>query len=146
MSNVTPIRVTGLFTPSGTQDVNIVGPDPLPVQVVSEVDFANAVNVYSEALVPYATPTTILSYTVPAAVTFYLTQVMCWGDTNGEFLIKVDGVTAGGGRTTAADPNFPGNYSTAPIVATTGQIVTITAEHYNVATKTMKANLMGGKI
>lgn len=31
MSNKTPIRVTGTFTPSGTQDVNVVSPNPLPV-------------------------------------------------------------------------------------------------------------------
>lgn len=30
MSNVTPIRVTGTLTPSGTQDVEIVAPIPLP--------------------------------------------------------------------------------------------------------------------
>lgn len=29
----TPILVTGTFTPSGTQDVNIVGPNPLPVDI-----------------------------------------------------------------------------------------------------------------
>lgn len=31
MSNLTPILVTGTFTPSGTQDVNVVSPSPLPV-------------------------------------------------------------------------------------------------------------------
>lgn len=31
MSNKTPIRVTGTFTPSGTQDVNIISPIPLEV-------------------------------------------------------------------------------------------------------------------
>ena len=30
MSNVTPVRVTGTFTPSGTQDVELVAPIPLP--------------------------------------------------------------------------------------------------------------------
>lgn len=33
MSNVTPIRVTGSFTPSGTQDVNIVSPIPLEITI-----------------------------------------------------------------------------------------------------------------
>ena len=33
MSNKTPIRVTGTFTPSGTQDVNIISPIPLEVIV-----------------------------------------------------------------------------------------------------------------
>jgi hypothetical protein len=30
-SNKTPVRVTGTFTPSGTQDVNVISPIPLPV-------------------------------------------------------------------------------------------------------------------
>lgn len=30
MANKTPILVTGTFTPGGTQDVNIVSPNPLP--------------------------------------------------------------------------------------------------------------------
>jgi hypothetical protein len=33
MSNTTPIRVTGSFTPSGTQDVNIVSPIPLAIAI-----------------------------------------------------------------------------------------------------------------
>lgn len=33
MSNKTPIRVTGTFTPSGTQDVNIVSPIPLEITI-----------------------------------------------------------------------------------------------------------------
>lgn len=35
MSNKTPIRVTGTFTPSGTQDVSIVSPIPLEVIIKS---------------------------------------------------------------------------------------------------------------
>lgn len=37
MSNKTPIRVTGTFTPSGTQDVNIVSPIPVPVDLTIDV-------------------------------------------------------------------------------------------------------------
>ena len=148
MSNQTPIRVTGTLTPSGTQNVDIIAPIPLPVTIVGNASFVNAVNEYSSALVPYATVTTILSYTVPAAVTFYGTQVIGWGDTCGEFLIKVDGVVVGGGRSTASYPNFIGDYESAPFVATTGQVVTITAEQYqpSMGAYTMKANLMGGKL
>lgn len=46
MSNKTPIRVTGTFTPSGTQDVNIVSPNPLPVTgtlVITEGTVATSV-------------------------------------------------------------------------------------------------------
>jgi len=106
--------------------------------------FANTVNSYSETLVPFATVTTILTYTVPALQTLHVTEVIGWGDTSGEFLIKVNGLTKGGGRSTAADPNFLGDYRGAPIVAMAGDVVTITAEHYNPSAKTMKANLLGG--
>jgi hypothetical protein len=147
MSNLTPIRVIGTFAPSGTQNVDIISPIPLPVIIVGDATFANVVNVYAELLVPYATVTTILSYTVPVGVTFHIAQVEGWGDTNGEFLVKVDGVTKGGGRTTAADANYYGNFISAPIPATAGQVVTITAEQYqpSMGAYVMKANLMGGK-
>jgi hypothetical protein len=35
MSNQTPIRVTGTFTPVGTTDVNIVSPNPLPTEDIN---------------------------------------------------------------------------------------------------------------
>lgn len=102
------------------------------------------INVYSDALVSFSTPTTILTYTVPALQDVYIVGAVCWGDTDGEFLIKVDGSTRGGGRTTAAMPVFSFSYSPAPILATAGQVITIQATHYNPASKTMKANLLGG--
>lgn len=59
MSNVTPIRVTGTFTPSGTQDVNIVSPNPLPVvqQPVGVLVVGAAVNVPANVLTTIATLT-----------------------------------------------------------------------------------------
>lgn len=37
MSNVTPIRVTGTLTPSGTQDVEIIAPIPLPTTIAGAI-------------------------------------------------------------------------------------------------------------
>ncbi len=37
MSNKTPIRVTGSFTPVGTQDINIVSPIPLEIVIQAAV-------------------------------------------------------------------------------------------------------------
>jgi len=107
--------------------------------------FSSTKNIYSSALVPYATITTILSYTIVNSF-FYIVDVIGWGDTNGEFLIKVDGIVKGGGRTTAASPNFLGEYEFAPIIASLGQVITITSEHYTTSTHEMKANLLGGII
>jgi hypothetical protein len=69
MSNITPIRVTGTFTPSGTQDVNIVSPDPLNVTIVAPISLisVSALAVGSATNVPDSTLTTIVTYTAIAA-------------------------------------------------------------------------------
>ena len=46
MSNKTPIRVLGTFTPSGTQDVQIVAPIPVPVEIEIAVN-SNVIRVNS---------------------------------------------------------------------------------------------------
>jgi len=106
--------------------------------------FANTINSYSETLVPFNTETTILTYIVPDGQTLSILGVVSWGDTDGEFLIKVNGITKGGGRNTAATPVFFGDYRSAPIVANAEDTITITANHYNPSSRTMKANLLGG--
>jgi hypothetical protein len=120
--------------------------NPLPVVVISSgiPAFDSTFNSYSEGLVPFDTPTTILTYTVPALEVVYVLGMVCWGDTDGEFFIYVDGIQRGGGRTTAATPTFTGDYTAAPISATAAQVITIKVNHYNPASKTMKANLLGG--
>lgn len=50
MSNKTPIRVTGTFTPSGTQDVNIVSPIPVPVDLTIDVATTSTVTRVSSSL------------------------------------------------------------------------------------------------
>lgn len=107
------------------------------------VPSANAQNIYSEALVPYATVTTILTFVV-ATDTFNISGFIGWGDTCGEFLLKVNGITKGGGRTTAAEPITTPNYLNGPVPTILGDVITITAEHYTVTSHTMKANLIGG--
>lgn len=106
--------------------------------------FANTINSYSETLVPFNLETTVLTYTVPLGQTLHITEVIGWGDTDGEFFVRVNTIQKGGGRTTAATPNFIGDYSSAPIIANAGDMVTITAHHYNPSAETMKVNLLGG--
>jgi len=106
--------------------------------------YTTTINSYSETLVPFATYTTVLTYTVPLGQTLNITEVIGWGDTSGEFLIQINGITKGGGRTTAATPNFIGDYSKAPIIAMSEDIITIIVEHFNPSAKTMKANLLAG--
>jgi hypothetical protein len=102
------------------------------------------VNQYAEnATVPSGILTAILSYTVPASKTLSITGAYGWGTYNGEYLIQVDGATVGGGWTSAASINFHGDYISAPIPATTGQIVTINVTQYGTSTQDFKANLLG---
>lgn len=102
------------------------------------------INKYAEnTAVPAGILTTILSYTVPAGKTLSITGAYGWGCYNGEYLIQVDGVTVGGGWTSAADINFHVNYEDAPVPATAGQVVTICVTMYSNHTEDFKANLLG---
>jgi hypothetical protein len=115
---------------------------PVPVTVVSE--YVNPVNVFGEVDVPYATETTIVSYTVPLTKTLDLTSIVGWGDYVGEFFVRVDGVQRGGGWTTAAQITLVLPFEDAPIIATPGQVVTVSVVHYKTATRHFKANICGG--
>ena len=107
--------------------------------------YTDRVNRYSEALVPYNTETTVLSYLVPVGQTFYVIGAVGWGDTDGEFFIRIDGTIVGGDRTTAAKPSCSLNYSTAPIKANAGSLITITTATYSSpSTHVMRATLLGG--
>lgn len=123
-----------------TGDVTIAN-QPIDVHIVGSG--GNSTNVYSQVLVPYATITTILTFVV-ATATFNISSFIGWGDTCGEFLVKVNGVTKGGGRTTAATPTFTADYIDGPIPTLLGDVITITAEHYTITSHIMKANLLGG--
>lgn len=106
--------------------------------------FGTPVNVFSEVLALFATETTILTYSVPVGQTFSITRVIGWGDYDGEFLVRVDGTLMGGGRTSAAERTLHLPYNSGPIVATSGQIITVTIIHYSPAIRLFRANLLGG--
>jgi hypothetical protein len=140
LSNLGPLH----HNPTGVQDTSIVSPNPIPVTISGLPAYTSTWNQYSEALVPFNTETTILSHLVTS--TFYILGIEGWGDTCGEFFIKVDGTIVGGSRTTAAIPTCFTNYTSAPIQVNAGSIVTITATHYVPTTHTMRTNLFGGII
>jgi hypothetical protein len=106
--------------------------------------YGSPINVFSEVDAGFSVETTILTYTVPAGQTFSVTRVVAWGDWDGEYLIRVDGVLHGGGRTSVADRTLNIPYDTGPIIANSAQVVTVTITHYNPATKHFRANLLGG--
>ena len=127
-----------LFSGNYALDVNIIG---------SSVSTSNLINIYGDATAPVATETTLVSYTVPVGKTLQIYGMVGWGDWDGEFLIKVDGVVRGGGRTSSATRTLRINFSYAPTNALAGQVVTIkTITDTATASKMMKANLLGGLI
>lgn len=138
MSNLGPIQTNGA-TELTAEEILAALTSGLPV-------FTDRINQYSEALVPFNTETTVLSYLVPVGQTFYILGMKGWGDTNGEFFIKIDGTIVGGNRTTAALPACDSEFAVAPIKANTGSLITITAIIYTMTTHTMRANLLGGVI
>lgn len=123
-------------------DISIAGPLPVPVTVVSE--YVNPVNVFGEVDVPFSAETTIVSYTVPLTKTLDLTGIICWGEYVGEVFVRVDGVQRGGGWTTAAQITLDLEFDDAPVVATPGQVVTVSIIQYNPAMRHFKANILGG--
>lgn len=131
----------------GTQSTRrlLVDPDGgLLVHSTNGETVGSPVNVFSEVDAMFATETTILTYTVPAGMTLSLTTVIGWGDNVGEFLVRVDGVLRGGGRTSAATLTLDLPYDSAPIIANAGQVVTVTITHYAPATRHFRANMLGG--
>lgn len=130
---------TTLLSGNYALDVNVAAFAPLIT--------ANVVNLYGEATVPVATETTVVSYTVPVGKTLHIYGMIGWGDWDGEFFVKVDGAMKAGGRTSSATRTLSLDVKNAPIIALSGQVVTIrTYTDTALASKMMKANLMGGLV
>ena len=132
------LRVTGTFTPSGTQDVNIVSSITLPVTVVSS---STGINLFASSdTVMNGVETTVLSYTTISA--FHIGQLVGWGTYDAEFLIRVNGTIVGGGRSSPAERTLDILYSTA-IPAMTGDVITVTVLEYGPGTQQFRINLLG---
>jgi hypothetical protein len=102
-------------------------------------------NEYFQAVMPYATPAIIMQMIVPAGKKFYISQIIGWGDVDGEFTLQVDGITKGGGRASPSDRTLD-IYFSSPIVANDGQLVQIYGEQHFGSSKTLKLNLIGDLI
>lgn len=136
MSNLGPIQTNGA-TEATLEAIQVIIQSGLPT-------YTGRLNQYGEILVPFSTETTIISYVVPTGKTFYVLGMKGWGDTNGEFFIKINGSIVGGDRSTAADPSCQCDFTNAPIAANAGSLITISVITYVSATHTMRANLLGG--
>ena len=82
------------------------------------------------ALVPSSSETTIASYTVPVAQTFYFLSFVCSGDIHGLFKLYVDSTAVLSARTSVAAPTAQVGFPYAPFTAAAGQTVRLKVTHY----------------
>lgn len=120
-----------VINPDGSINVNTSGVDGVKT------------NLYGTQLTAPGIETTLISYVVPVGKTFSVTDMIGWGQYDGEFLIKVDGTEVGGGRTSPSFRTLSLSYLNAPITVNAGSGVTVTITQYSTSAETMKANLLG---
>jgi len=108
---------------------------------------SSAANVYQSASIAGGGVTgTILTYVVPVLKTLNITTLICWGDVDASYVIKVNGVAKGGGRSSIATPTLIIPYGTGSIKATTGQTVTVEGQQFSNAAHTLNATVAGSEL
>lgn len=136
LANGWPVKIT-----DGT---SVLGTPSNPLVVTSDGLAGTDVNEYDEdATVSPSIPTAIITYVVPGGNTLKITGIVGWGTYDGEFVVKVNGVTKGGGWSSPANRTLQLDYQAGTIPATAGQMVTVEVTHYASGTQTFKANLLG---
>ena len=95
-----------------------------------------------DAAVVSTTETTLITYT-PSGVTAKIQGIMVTGSATGRFKLKVAGTTKAIIRTSAANRTEYARFQDGPIIATTGQAVTLTAFHEEIANQAMAGNIYG---
>lgn len=127
-----------------TDGVNILGTPANPLVVTSDGLAGVDVNEYDEdAAVSPSILTAIVTYMVPGGNTLKITGIVGWGTYDGEFVLKVDGVSKGGGWSSPSSRTLQVFYDAGTISATAGQTVTLSVIHYSSTAQTFKANLLG---
>ena len=89
------------------------------------------------------TEVTIVSYTVPAGKTFYLTGWQGTGTADGCFRLYRNSTQLKLKRNSAADRDVEGNYQNHPVEFVAGDQVKITVEHRKTTTQIFDGALMG---
>lgn len=137
IANAWPVEIT--------DGVNVLGTTLHPLVVTGTVTIApssTALNLFAtNDSVPFGIETTILSYT--PLLPFSITQMVGWGTYDGEFLIRVNGIIVGGGRTSAADRTLDVEYESAPVPVGSGQTILVTILEYGPGLQQFRTNLLG---
>jgi hypothetical protein len=132
VENIVPVSQSGTWT------VNLANEPTIDIGEVSIKPAATTVNIFATADATYGVETTILSYT-NVGIT-WVTQVVGWGQYDGEFLVRINGTIVGGGRTSAADRTLQLNQ---PFATIAGDVITVTILEYGPGTQNFRANLIG---
>lgn len=103
-------------------------------------------NVFSSASVPAGgIVTTILTHTVPVGKTDHIGTLVCWGDVDADYQLKVNGTQVGGGRSSIAVPTLVVSYGNGAIPAVAGDVITVTAQQFSGGPHVMKASIAGSE-
>jgi hypothetical protein len=123
----------------GTEITVLQGTIPWLVSIVPN---PSSINIFATSnTVPNGVETPILTYT--ATANFSISQLIAWGNWNGEYLIRQNGIIVGGGSTTAAQLLLNVSYVSAPIPILLGDVVTVTILEYGSGMRQFRVNLLG---
>lgn len=124
-----------------TDGTNVIGTALHPIFTTGSTSIVinpNTINKFATADATFGVETVILSYT-NIGIT-WVTQVIGWGQYDGEFLVRINGTIVGGGRTSAADRTLQ---LKEPFHTILGDVITVTILEYGPGTQNFRANLIG---
>ena len=129
-------------------DIMLVNPDgSINVNVSSFGSSGTEVIQYSEVIgVAAAIETTIITYTVPVAKTFYLHNITVSGSNIGEYKVKINGTTKNKKRTWWTKFNEDFNFLASPnqgLSLTAGQTVQVTILHNSSSVGDFNSSIQG---
>lgn len=109
---------------------------------VENQGFASLINLFGRVIVSPFVETTLISYVVPASYQLQVTDVVGWGDTDGEFFIRRNGDEIGGFRTSPVERTY--KLSRCSFLFNAGDVLDINSLHYADHNNNMKLNIFGG--
>lgn len=141
-AQVVTVRVTHYSSTTEDFKANLLG--NLYSTIPSSI-WGIPVNVYNDiSSVPPSVETTVLTYTVPLTKTLSILGIYGWGNYDGEFTVRVNGVQVGGGWSSPSDRTLFVDFSSAPVGASAVQVVTVNVTQYGTSSYDFQANLLGG--
>lgn len=132
VNNIVPVSQSGTWT------VQLASEPVIDIGEVSIKPANTFINIFSTGSASYGVETTILTYTNVGIS--WVTQIVGWGQYDGEFLIYINGVPVGGGRTSPANRTLQ---LSEPFSTIDGDIITVTILEYGPGMQQFRCNLIG---